>query len=259
MHKIYLILLVLLSASFVHAQQNEIVVKAKVVDENNNPVPFADISFRRLQLGFSTNKDGYFTTNMLKNDSLIIFKKGHVPTKVTFKDSTLRAEYTVTIQLQRTPQELTEVQISAIRTHQQIREEINRLYVRNTDINPDARPLTNPLSYLYELLSKHEKEKRVASKLETEEAKRIVLKNLFRLYNNYNIIDLDEDEYDRFITYLNMPYSYLQQTSDYDLAVSIKRMYAGYSKDKSSSFRKQVYPAALDDMDFIKRSPSGDK
>lgn len=155
--------------------------------------------------------------------------------------------------------ELTEVQISAIRTHQQIREEINRLYVRNTDINPDARPLTNPLSYLYELLSKHEKEKRVASKLETEEAKRIVLKNLFRLYNNYNIIDLDEDEYDRFITYLNMPYSYLQQTSDYDLAVSIKRMYAGYSKDKSSSFRKQVYPAALDDMDFIKRSPSGDK
>lgn len=243
--------------SFCFAQQNEIVVKAKVVDENNNPVPYADIAFRRLQLGFSTSKEGYFTTKMLQNDSLVIFKKGHLPTKVSFKDSTARNEYTVTVILQRTPQELTEVQISAIRTHQQIREEINKLYIRNTDINPDARPLTNPLSYLYELLSKHEKEKRVASQLETEEAKRIVLKDLFRLYNNYNIIDLDEDEYDRFITYLNMPYSFLQQTSDYDLAVSIKRMFAGYSKDKSSSFHKKIYPAALDDIDYIKQNPSG--
>lgn len=59
--------------------------------------------------------------------------------------------------LPRTPLELTEVQISAIRTHQQIRQEINKLYVKNTDLNPDARPLTNPLSYLYELLSKREK------------------------------------------------------------------------------------------------------
>ncbi len=252
-----LTILLLVLSNLIFAQQNEITLKANVVDENNNPVPFADIAFRRLQLGFSANKEGYFTAKMLKSDSLLVLKKGHVPTKVTFKDSVSRNEYNVTIILPRTPLELTEVQISAIRTHQQIREEINKLYVRNTDLNPDARPLTNPLSYLYELLSKHEKEKRIASQLETEEAKRIVLKDLFRLYNNYNIIDLDEDEYDRFISYLNMPYSFLQQTSDYDLAVNIKRMYAGYAKDKSSSFRKQIYPAALDDMERIKLNQSG--
>lgn len=256
MRSIIFILLLSLGNT-IFAQQNEIVVNALVVDENHNPVPFADIAFRRLQLGFSTNKDGYFSTKMLQSDSLVIFKKGHVPTKVTFIDSIPRDEYAVIITLQRTPLELTEVQISAIRTHQQVREEINKLYVKNTDLNPDARPLTNPISYLYELLSKHEKEKRVASQLETEAAKRIVLKDLFRLYNNYNIIDLDEDEFDRFITYLNMPYSYLQQTSDYDLAVSIKRMFAGYSKDKSSSFRKQIYPAALDDLERIKNSDNG--
>jgi hypothetical protein len=79
-----------------------------------------------------------------------------------------------------------------------------------------------------------------------------VLKQLFRLYNNYNIINLDEDEYDRFITFLNMPYEFLQHTSDYDLAVAIKRSYAGYSKDQGSSFRKQIYPSALDDMQQLK-------
>jgi hypothetical protein len=253
-----LIALILLS-EFSFAQQSEIVIHAKVVDENNNAVPFADVAFRRLQLGFSSGKDGSFSTKILKSDSLLILKKGHVPTKLTFKDSVSRAEYFVTVVLPRVPLELTEVQISAIRTHQQIREEINKLYVRQTDLNPDARPLTNPLSYLYELLSRHEKEKRFTAELEAEEAKRIVLKDLFRLYNNYNIIDLDEDEYDRFITYLNMPYEFLQYTSDYDLAVNIKRMYAGYSKDKGSSFRKHIYPAALDDMERLKQTPKEDR
>jgi hypothetical protein len=34
-------------------------------------------------------------------------------------------------------------------------------------------------------------------------------------------------------------------------------MYAGYAKDKSSSFRKQVYPPALDDIQFIKQNSDG--
>lgn len=241
------------------SQETIIKVMAKVVDENNNPVPFADIAYRRLQLGFSADKEGKFSTTMLKSDSLLILKNGYTGKKLSFKDSVLRNEYSITFILPKKPVELTEVQISAIRTHQQIRNEINNLYVRNTDANPDARPLTNPISYLYSLLSKHEKEKRFASLLETEEAKRRVLKDLFRLYNNYNIIDLDEDEFDRFITYLNMPYAFLQQTSDYDLAVSIKRMYAGYTKDNHSSFRKQIYPAALDDIQFIKQNNQDDK
>ena len=240
------------------AQQKEITVHATVVDENNNPVPFADVAFRRIQLGFSSGKDGSFTAKMLHSDSLIVLKKGHRPTKIILKDSTYKSDYYITVVLPRIPFELTEVQINAIRSYQTIRKEINKLYIKNTDLHPDARPMTNPLSYLYEQFSKHEKEKRIATRLETEEAKRIVLKDLFRLYNNYKIIDLDEEEYDRFITYLNMPYSYLLQTSDYDLAVSIKRMYAGYEKDKSSSFRKQIYPAALDDKEFIKQNKDED-
>lgn len=234
------------------AQQTSVKITAKIVDDNGNAVPFADIANRRLQLGFSASKDGEFSTTLLKTDSLTILKKGYTPTKVNLRDSAAKSEYFLTIVLNKIPLELNEVQINAIRTHQQIRQTINSLYVKSTDINPDARPMTNPLSYLYELFSKHEKEKRIASKLETEEAKRVVLKDLFRLYNNYNIIDLDEDEYDRFITFLNMPYEFLQRTSDYDLAVAVKRSFAGYSKDKGSSFRKQPYPAALDDMQQIK-------
>jgi hypothetical protein len=246
------LLTILLLSNLVYGQQNSVKITAKIVDENGNAVPFADVANRRLQLGFSSSKDGVFSTTILKSDSLTILKSGFTPTKINLRDSSLKSEYFLTIVLNKVPLELNEVQINAIRTHQQIRQTINSLYVKNTDVNPDARPMINPLSYLYEMFSKKEKEKRIASKLETEEAKRIVLKDLFRLYNNYNIIDLDEDEYDRFITFLNMPYEYLQRTSDYDLAVAVKRSFAGYSKDKGSSFRKQIYPPALDDMQQIK-------
>ena len=256
---IFISILYLMLSNTILAEDKTIKVNALVVDDNSNPVPFADIAFRRLQLGFSSNKEGKFSTTMLKSDTLLILKNGFTPKKLSFKDSVYRNEYDIVFILSKKQVELTAVQISAISTHQQIRNEINNLYVRSTDVNPDAQPLTNPISYLYSLLSKHEKEKRFASLLETEEAKRRVLKDLFRLYNNYNIIDLDEDEYDRFITYLNMPYSFLQQTSDYDLAVSIKRMYAGYTKDNHSSFRKQIYPAALDDMQLLKQNNQGDK
>ncbi|HQV79307.1 MAG TPA: hypothetical protein PLJ42_12265 [Chitinophagales bacterium] len=255
-------LLFILLISFVtpiFAQQEMVKVKTKVIDENNNPIPFADVAFRRMQLGFSSDKEGNFSINMLKSDSVVIMKNGHVSAKLILKDSVSKDEYFVTVVLQRKPYELSEVQINAIKNYTQIRQQINTLSVKSTDLNPDARPFTNPLSYLYGLFSKHEKEKRVASQMETEEAKRNVLKELFKLYNSYKIIDLEEEEYDRFITYLNMPYAYLQQTSDYDLAVSIKRMYAGYTKDNHSSFRKQIYPAALDDMQFIKQQPNGGK
>jgi hypothetical protein len=238
--------------SVAFGQQNYVKINAKVVDENNNPVPFVDVANRRQQIGFSANKDGVFSFDILKSDSLTILKKGYTPTKLSLKDSVYKNEYNFKIVLYKVPYELNEIQINAIRTHQQIRQTINSIYVKNTDVNKDVRPFINPLSYLYELFSKHEKEKRFAAKLETEEAKRIVLKELFRLYNNYNIIDLDEDEYDRFISFLNMPYEYLQQTNDYDLAVAIKRSYAGYTKDQGSSFRKQIYPAALDDMQQLK-------
>ena len=76
MRNIFLIIFVGIT-SFCFAQQNEIIVKAKIVDENNTIVPFADIAFRRLQLGFSSDKEGSFTVKMLSSDSLILLKKGY--------------------------------------------------------------------------------------------------------------------------------------------------------------------------------------
>lgn len=242
----------LLTWAFTGTSQEAVTIRVRVVDENNNPLPYVDIANRRLQLGFSSNKDGFFSTQLLRSDTLVLLKKGYVPQKLSLADSLPKSEYEFVLQMPRIPIELTEVQINAIKSHQQIRHSINELALKSTDLHPDARPMLNPLSYLYELISKKERDKRLAANLEVEASKRIVLKELFRLYNSYDIIDLPEDDYDNFISYLNMPYEFLQRVNDYDLAVTIKKLYKTYRADKSNWIKKETYPPALDDLQRIK-------
>ncbi|MCB9034650.1 MAG: hypothetical protein H6553_12490 [Chitinophagales bacterium] len=231
--------------------QNTVTIHVEIKDENGFVIPFVDVANRRIQFGFSSDKEGKFTTQLLKTDSLILLKRGYVTQIISLKDSLSKKDYFLKIEMPRVPIELTEVQISAIKSHQQIRKEINKIAEPDYRLHPDAKPLMNPLSYLYQLISKKEKEKALVAKLETEEAKRIVLKELFRLYNNYNIIDLPENDYDNFISYMNLPYEFMQNVSDYDLAVSIKKLYKYYRADKSNWIKKEVYPPALDDIEFI--------
>ena len=247
------IVFLLITHQLIFAQQKEFILNAKIVDENNIPLAHVDIVNRRLQLSFAADKYGYFTTNTQMSDTLLLFKSGFLPQKLIVNDTMFDQNKIILVRMFHVPIELTEVQITAIKTHQQIRKSINNLYVPNTDLYPNATLFQNPISYLYELISRKEKEKRLAANLQTEFSKRSVLKELFRLYNAYDIINLPGDDYDNFITYLNMPYEFMQSVSDYDLAVTIKYKFKEYRNDKSNWIKQEIYPAALDDLDRIRQ------
>lgn len=248
----YCAVLLFLFTFSLKAQQKELILNAKIVDENDIPLVHADIANRRLQLSFAADKYGYFTTKVLMSDTLLLFKSGFLPQKIIMNDTMFVPNKIILVRMFHIPIELTEVQITAIKTHQQIRKSINNLYVPNTDLYPDAKPFQNPISYLYELISRREKEKRLAANLQTEFSKRSILKELFRLYNAYDIINLPEEDYDNFITFLNMPYEFMQSVSDYDLAVTVKYKFKEYRNDKSNWIKQEIYPAALDDLERIK-------
>lgn len=247
--------LIVIQIANAFSQHKEIILEVKIVNENDFYVPHVDVVNRRQQLSFSSDKNGFFATKLFANDTLVLFKNGYLPLKLFVNDTMAKSNYKITVTMNRIPIELTEVQITALKTHQQIRKSINNIYLPNTDLYPNAKPLLNPISYLYELISKKEKEKRLAANLETEYNKRAVLKDIFRLYNAYNIIDLDEEDYENFITYLDMPFEFMQRVSDYDLAVTIKYKYKAYRNDKQNWLKKEIYPAALDDLERIKQQP----
>jgi hypothetical protein len=66
-----------------------------------------------------------------------------------------------------------------------------------------------------------EKAKRQVEEWENNDRKTKILKELFRNYVAYDIIDLSDDEFDDFIAYLNLyPDEFLQQSSDYRIGQS---------------------------------------
>jgi hypothetical protein len=105
----------------------------------------------------------------------------------------------------------------------------------------------SPITFLYQQLSKKEASKRVVAELKNEDRRRDLLKELFQIYVDYQIIDLTTEEFDDFITYLNVSDEFLIQSSQYEFLVYVKERFRDYQvmRRNGTKFRKE-------DFDFDK-------
>jgi hypothetical protein len=86
----------------------------------------------------------------------------------------------------------------------------------------------SPITYLYERYSREGKSTALVASLENEDRKRELLADILRLYVKVGVIELKEEDFDAFITFLNIPEPILRTASDYDLAVYIKARWQQY-------------------------------
>jgi hypothetical protein len=105
----------------------------------------------------------------------------------------------------------------------------------------------SPITFLYQQLSKKEASKRVVAELKNEDRRRDLLKELFQIYVDYQIIDLTTEEFDDFITYLNVSDEFLIQSSQYEFLVYVKERFRDYQvmRRNNTQFKKE-------DFDFDK-------
>jgi hypothetical protein len=127
---------------------------------------------------------------------------------------------------------LKEVSVFAPRTLKEIDKDIYNLdstkaYKSYTDING----IESPITYLYERFSKFGRSKQKVAEWENEDLKRNILRDLFRLYIKYDIIDLNEDEFDAFIRYCNLSEDFIKEASQLELVMAIKGKYETF-KDR---------------------------
>ena len=93
-----------------------------------------------------------------------------------------------------------------------------------------ANMLESPITALYQAFSKKERIKRWIADQEFKDDKRKVVKELLRLYVSYDIINLDENQFDRFIEFLNLNDDFLKTSTEMELILFIK--------DKHEHFKK---------------------
>jgi hypothetical protein len=197
------------------------------------PLPKLMVINTRTGQGSFADSESRFSVKAFQSDTLIFSVIGFHTKKVCLKDSLLKKQYYIEVEMEKLHFTLKEVSVFAPKTLSDIDKDIAKLdstrrYRAFTDINP----LSSPISYLYERFSKFGKSKQKVAEWENEDLKKDILKDLFRVYIRYDVMDLSEEEFEAFIAYCNLSEEFIKTASQFELVMAIKAKYEMFSKNK---------------------------
>lgn len=228
----WLVCLMLAFASNAEAQHRDttaIAIRGELRDEMDQPIPNAIIINRTTKKGFFGKPNGSFEVRCQRGDTLAITSLGFQTRYVTYADSLYNSSFQLKIYLDTRTYMAAEVEVFAPRDLEQIQADIEKLGYNEKDyMISGINAVQSPITFLYQQFSKKEQSKRKVAYLENEDRKRELLKELFRLYVDYEIIALNDEQFDDFITYLNVSDEFLIQSSQYDFLVYVKDRFRDY-------------------------------
>lgn len=184
------------------------------------------------QRGVFGNPSGSFSVYASPGDELAFSVKGY-PTKSVIVRPDQNCQMIVDVFITKNPQEFEEVVVYPIKSLQDIKEERERLSMRETRSITGINVIESPITALYERFSKKAQSKQLVAEMEFKDQQEKVLKELIRTYVSYDVVYLNEIHFESFIFFLNMDEYFLKTASDYELII--------YIKDKLEHF-KTIYP-----------------
>lgn len=232
--QIYIFFLLLLFAEILSAQPT-VTITGRAFDKDapELPLPKLMVINKRTGNGVFADSESKFQVNAFQNDTLIFSIIGFHTKKVCLKDSVLKKHYYIEIEMQKLQFTLKEVSVFAPRTLSDIDKDIAMLdSTRRYRAFKDINPIESPITYLYERFSKFGKSRQKVAEWENEDLKKDILKDLFRVYVRYDIMELSEEEFESFIAYCNLSEEFIKSASQFELVMAIKGKYESFSKGK---------------------------
>jgi hypothetical protein len=118
------------------------------------------------------------------------------------------------------------VEIFTKRDLDEIEREIQTLGFDESDYMLDGiDAISSPITALYLAFSKRERSKRLVAEMRNNDKRRSLLKELFRKYVDYEIIDLENEEFDRFIDFCRVSDDFLKSSTQYDFIMYVKKRF----------------------------------
>lgn len=179
---------------------------------------------RRTGQGVFGQPNGTFSVYVNNGDSLSISVREYPLVKLVVKADS-NCQFLKTIFIEPKPQEVREVVVRPLKSLEQIREEREALAMRETRMVTGIEMLQSPITALYQAFSKKEQNKRWIAEQNYKDDQRRVVKELLRTYIAYDIIELDEEEFDNFIAFLNVNEDFLKTATEMELITFIKDKY----------------------------------
>lgn len=230
MKKILVILLLYCSCAL--AQNQTITLTAQVKDKYGGVISFPGIRIMNAKKSIQANQIGVFKATLDRTDTLLIYARDFATFKYVVPDSLKGHEAFITITLYPIEYQLDEVVIYDTKPIYEIKKNILKTQYNNPDVYKYVAP-SSPITMLYEMFSKKEKEKRLVATWEYDMEVRNIYKELIKYYITEGIIrDMSEPEMYAFVQYLDVPEYILRKASDYDLAMYVKAKQFEYYKLK---------------------------
>jgi hypothetical protein len=221
------------------------------VEDTINPQQFYNLMIvnRTRGRGVFGQPNGRFSVYVSEGDSISISITGYP--MVGFRviaDSNCQYKFHAYLDL--LAAEIKEVVITPLKTLNQIREERQALAMRETRQVTGISGLGSPITLLYQTFSQKEKNKRWIAKQEFKDSEVKIVKELLRLYVSYDIIHLSDDQFDEFISFLNIDESFLKTATEMELITFVKDKFDHFKSIHSIQFHENdKWRTALDSLD----------
>ena len=201
-------------------------IEGRVRDPHGQGIPNAIIVNNRTKTGSFGNSSGYYSIVCEKTDTLSITALSYYTRQLCMKDSVLKEVYFPTIFLDDRTYMLPVVEFISPRDLEAIEEDLMSLGFDENQFKTAS--VSSPITFLYEQFSKRERSKLAVAKMEYEDRKRALLKELFHLYVDYDIIELTNDEFDAFIDFMHVSDEFIRQSSQYEFLIFVKEEFQQY-------------------------------
>ncbi len=235
--RILLLLMVLGLASASRAQtaqDSAFITISGLAEDRAEPYTFLFLMVVNQSTGQGDFGDPYgrFSIKVGRNDTVLVSARGYHIAKLCMRDSAYKPNYEVNVPMTKLQFDLKEIEVFPDRPLEEIEEDIDELGDELGELQPidGVDAFNSPITALYQRFSKIEKSKRKVAELEYEDRKRELLKELFRKYIKYDIIDLSPEQFDDFIVFMDLPDAFIQNAPAYDLIMEIKRRYEIYAE-----------------------------
>lgn len=227
----FLLVALVCQLSIGQSDSSKITLTGKVQGEFGNYISDAIVVNERTYVGIFVELDGSFTYDTWRKDTIRIGAFGRKPSFYCFADSLDKDSFSVTVTLPLMSYYVGQATVIAERDLIEIQKDIQDLGYDKSDFMLNGiDPMHSPITFLYQQFSKREQSKRLVAELENIDRKKALLKELFKKYVAYEIIDLSEDEFDDFVDYINISDELLKSTSQYDFIVYVKARFNSYNK-----------------------------
>ena len=213
----------------INAQQCEqVLFSGKVFDTINKP------SFYNLMIvnkntgqGVFGQPNGHFSVYTSDGDTVSISVKNYELINLIVKGDSY-CQFKNTIIIKPKAKVMPEVVIRPLKSLEEIKEEREGLALRETKFVTGIEVLQSPITALYQTFSKKEQNKAWIAEQVYKDDQRRVVKELLRNYVSYDIIELNEDEFDDFISFLNINETFLKTATEMELITFIKDKFEHY-------------------------------